>query len=335
MRLNRTIMAALLWLAMGDAPIPAASLASALRLGVPVRCQIGEACLVQKLFDLDPGPGRSDYRCGTLTTDGHDGIDLRVRTLADMRFGVAVISASPGRVLRTRDGEPDISVRDRGNLHGRDAGNSVIIDHGNGWQTQYSHLRNGSVTVRPGDQVRGGQPIGLIGMSGNAEFPHLHFTVRQNGLAIDPFIGTRGPADCKASSRQTTLWTPEAERALRYQPTMLIAAGISRSAPRDTVVDHDGADGSTGTTDPLLLWAQIIGAVPGDMQRFQIRGPDSRLIVNNDQPVGRGGLYWLGYAGHRPPPGGWPTGIYSGRYQYVRGKLVLFERDIRARIHSN
>lgn len=329
MGLRSITLAALAVMAMGAGE---PGVMPAFRLGLPVVCRVGEDCLVQKLVDLDPGPGRSDYRCGTLTTDGHDGIDLRVRTLTDMRAGVAVIAAAPGRVLRTRDGEPDISVRDRGNLAGRDAGNSVIIDHGGGWQTQYSHLRNGSVAVRPGEVVRGGARLGLIGMSGNAEFPHLHFTVRRDGRPIDPFTAKVAPGDCRTSGRALGLWTPEAGQALRYQPTTLIAAGIGRSAPSASVVDRDGADDSLGAGDPLLIWAQVIGAIPGDTQRFQLRGPDARLILDRSQPVERGGLYWLAFSGRRPPPGGWPAGVYHGRYQYLRGSTVLFEREISSRI---
>ena len=41
-------------------------------------------------------------------------------------------------------------------------GNGVVIDHGGGWISQYSHLRSGSVRVHPGDRVSAGQPLGLV-----------------------------------------------------------------------------------------------------------------------------------------------------------------------------
>ena len=321
---NRLVIAAVLLMV----PVIAPAAGPPPRLGLPVQCRIVDDCLVQKLVDLDPGPGRSDYRCGTLTTDGHDGIDIRVRTLADMRAGVAVVAAAPGRVLRTRDGEPDISVKARGDLGGRDAGNSVIVDHGDGWQTQYSHLRQGSVMVRPGDVVGAAAEIGKIGMSGNAEFPHLHFTLRHNAAAVDPFIG-RAAVGCRPDGGAATLWTPAAAAALRYRPTMLIAAGIGPAAPTGAVVDREGAGTGIAADAPLLLWAQVIGAAPGDTQGFQIRDAAERMIVDVSRPVDRGGLYWLGYSGRRAPPGGWPAGTYSGRYQYLRGGVLLFEREFR------
>ena len=53
----------------------AADRANVPRLIVPMACDVGKTCLIQKLVDHDSGPGRRDHRCGTLTTDGHDGID--------------------------------------------------------------------------------------------------------------------------------------------------------------------------------------------------------------------------------------------------------------------
>src|SRR5215210_1671705 len=55
------------------------------------------------------------------------------------------------------------------------AGNYVVLRHAGEEYSQYLHLKPGSVRVKPGDQVRRGQPIGQIGHSGNSTEPHLHF----------------------------------------------------------------------------------------------------------------------------------------------------------------
>jgi len=58
----------------------------------------------------------------------------------------------------------------------RSMGNHVIIDHGTGEFSHFSHLKVGSVTVKPGDRVRRGQPVGAIGFSGDTGFHvHLHY----------------------------------------------------------------------------------------------------------------------------------------------------------------
>jgi murein DD-endopeptidase MepM/ murein hydrolase activator NlpD len=57
------------------------------------------------------------------------------------------------------------------------AGNSVVIDHGNGEYSLYAHLKPGSVVVRAGEHVTRGQQLGQVGSSGNSTEPHLHFQV--------------------------------------------------------------------------------------------------------------------------------------------------------------
>jgi murein DD-endopeptidase MepM/ murein hydrolase activator NlpD len=66
-----------------------------------------------------------------------------------------------------------------------ESGNRVEIAHGGGMVTTYSHLRS-APAVRVGDCVRGGDAIGLIGSTGLAAGPHLHFEVLHEGRPVDP-----------------------------------------------------------------------------------------------------------------------------------------------------
>lgn len=63
-------------------------------------------------------------------------------------------------------------------------GNAVVIDHGSGLSTLYAHCS--VIYVHKGQTVRKGQVIALVGSTGNANGPHLHFEVRENGTAVDP-----------------------------------------------------------------------------------------------------------------------------------------------------
>ncbi len=63
-------------------------------------------------------------------------------------------------------------------------GKTIVIDHGNGYQTSYSHLL--SVGVRRGQRVQRGDIIAISGNSGLSLAPHLHYEVRYNDLRIDP-----------------------------------------------------------------------------------------------------------------------------------------------------
>jgi len=65
------------------------------------------------------------------------------------------------------------------------AGNYVLIDHGNSEYSLYAHLQPASVSVKPGDDVKGGQSIGRLGSSGNSTEPHLHFQLCDRPEPLD------------------------------------------------------------------------------------------------------------------------------------------------------
>lgn len=63
-------------------------------------------------------------------------------------------------------------------------GKSLVVDHGFGFQTHYTHLSSYQVSV--GQQVKRGQAIGAVGNTGRSTGPHLHYEVRLGGVPQDP-----------------------------------------------------------------------------------------------------------------------------------------------------
>ncbi len=83
------------------------------------------------------------------------------------------------RVFATADGKvTEVATRRT------TSGLNIIIDHGNGYETQYSHMSR--IDVKQGQTVRRGDIIGLTGNSGLSLSPHLHYEVRYNGMRVDP-----------------------------------------------------------------------------------------------------------------------------------------------------
>jgi murein DD-endopeptidase MepM/ murein hydrolase activator NlpD len=63
-------------------------------------------------------------------------------------------------------------------------GYTIMIDHGNGLVTVYGH--SASLLVKQGDEVKAGQPIGVVGSTGHSTGPQLHLEIHVNGKAVDP-----------------------------------------------------------------------------------------------------------------------------------------------------
>ena len=329
---------ATLFLAIAVTGLPAGSRPAAEEtpaFGLPVDCRVGETCFIQNYVDEDPGPGWRDHACGRLSYDGHDGTDFRLPDYKAMDKGVAVLAAAAGTVLRVRDGMEDVNV----NVIGRDTvnkvggGNAVIIDHGDGWQTAYLHMKRGSVAVTPGQRVEAGQRLGEVGLSGLTEFPHLHFGVRHNGAVVDPFVGRQPFTAC--GQPVTPLWNAATTKALTYRPTAGLGAGFATRVPEAEPARRGDFAGEALTADsPLLvLWSDIMGVRDGDTQRIRILDGQGRTLFDNSKAIAGDKAVWFAYQGLKRPASGWPRGPYRGIVTLARGgeTVVTLERRLEVR----
>lgn len=106
------------------------------------------------------GEGRRGHR--------HLGIDF------DAEVGDVVVAAAAGTVRLAGVGGDAL----------RGYGTVVMVDHGLGIESMSAHLSQ--VLVVPGQTVWPGDPIGLVGMTGQVEGSHLHFEIRRLGIPVDP-----------------------------------------------------------------------------------------------------------------------------------------------------
>lgn len=292
-------------------------------LSIPIQCDIGVSCEVQNLVDRDPGPGARDFRCGSLTYEAHSGVDFRVPDLKAQKAGVAVLAAADGTVSRVRDGVADISVKTTGldAVKGQECGNGLVINHGGGLSTQYCHMRQGSLVVKPGQTVKRGQALGQVGLSGNTEYPHLHFTVRRDNAVIDPFAPAPGSAGtCGAGAG---LWSADAADKLAYKPRAVLNRGFA-AGPAGMAEVEAGDLPTPGAATPLVAYVRSIGLKVGDEARLTLTGPNGALISENKvAPLASAKAQYVLFTGKKSPPAGWPKGRYEGRYSVTNGGATV------------
>jgi murein DD-endopeptidase MepM/ murein hydrolase activator NlpD len=136
-------------LAAGDAPLPPTLMAA----GAPLR------------WPLAPGRIVVGSPFGTREGRPHEGIDLPAPV------GTPVFAAADGRVVYAGNG-----IRGYGNL--------IVVRHAGDLLTVYAH--NSVLLAAQGQEVRAGDRIALVGQSGRATGPHLHFEVRAGQIPRNP-----------------------------------------------------------------------------------------------------------------------------------------------------
>jgi hypothetical protein len=289
-------------------------------LALPIDCEPGKSCWILRYVDHEPGPGAKDYACGRLTGNAHKGTDFAIRDLAAMIEGVEVRAAAAGRVDALRDGVADVNVEEIGRdaVAGIQCGNGIRLDHGDGWKTWYCHLRRGSLRVREGDQVEAGQPIALVGMSGEASFPHLHFDLRYEEEPVDPFAGLERSGGCGRGERP--FWREDVLARLDYQPLVVTDAGFATAPPKseDIRAGYHVAAELPASSPALVMWVQAYWVEEGDRLRFEVEGPGGEKVIDRAMTIEQDRARWFGFAGERRPDKVWPAGTYHGEVTLER-----------------
>lgn len=290
-----------------------------LQLELPIDCALGETCYIQNYVDHDPSEAAFDFQCGNLTYDTHKGTDFGLPSLSAMEDGVPVLAAAAGTVRGVRNDMRDIMYTPdlAGEINGRDCGNGVVIAHDDGWETQYCHMKEGSVVVLNGDYLEAGDVLGEVGLSGRTQFPHVHISVRRDGAVIDPFAPD-GQTAC-GDPALDTLWTVPIDTPAGG----LLNIGFADMVPEYASVKAGTASPETLTRDaPIVLWAFAFGARVGDTITISFDGPDGALFQTDDV-LDRQQALVMRAGGLNPPDGGWPTGTYSGVVVHSRDGVEL------------
>jgi murein DD-endopeptidase MepM/ murein hydrolase activator NlpD len=291
-------------------------------LRFPLDCTLGRDCFIQQYVDRDPGPGASDFTCGTLAYEGHKGTDFRLADDSAMRRGVNVLAAAGGVVRGVRDGVPDVPSGEAtpAGISGRECGNGVRIEGDDGWSVQYCHMRRGSIRVSAGARVAAGQVLGQVGLSGKTQFPHLHVTVRDPaGRVIDPFDARPQDAACSLADDET-LWA----EPIAYRPGGLLTAGFLERIP-----DYDEVRAGAAATSALppdapamVFWAHFYGLRDGDRLEVALTAPDGSAVAETAHLMERDRAVEFRAVG-RKARGPWAPGDYRGTAVLRRAGTVI------------
>jgi murein DD-endopeptidase MepM/ murein hydrolase activator NlpD len=303
-------------------------------LALPVKCRLGVTCFIQNYVDHDASDKVRDYQCGGRTYDGHDGTDIRIPDLDVQRGGVEVQASAPGWVVGVRDGVDDTSVRTVGKaaVAGRECGNGAVIEHGNGWSTQYCHMAKGSLRIKPGDLVDLGQPLGLVGLSGNTEFPHLHFTVRHQGRIVDPFAHAAPPDSCGGGR---SIWADSIQEQTKYRAREVINYGFAGIAPSmDLIESGEVLKHPAGlASDALVAYVRAIGLQRGDRQILEIHGPGGTVVSEYKAPALESDkAQFFISSGRKRNDRVWPGGTYSVLYRVTKDDVELLRKEFEVQL---
>ena len=254
--------------------------AESLNLGLPVECTLGTDCWTVNYVDVNPDENiHQDFRCASKTYEAHKGTDFALRSRIEMQKGVNVLAAMDARVLRVRDGEDDTIKSDAQyqviRAQNKDCGNGVLAQNKDGVQTFYCHLKKGSIIVKPGDQIKKGQPIAKVGQSGFSEFPHLHFALIKDGEHIDPFTGLSKDKGC--GNFEENHWEDE----IHYEPYAVFDGGFLDSIPdfEDIKRGKKQVKMLQKNMDALIYWIGFYHGREGDEINMSITDTDGVEIA--------------------------------------------------------
>ena len=161
----------------------------------------------------------------------HTGVDL-ISEVGNKN----VMAVNRGKVIKSINRMKDSEIVNQNSPVDKWAGNYIILEHGNGYTSRYSHLAYNSLRVKEGDIVNGGDVIAEMGESGYSTGIHLDFEVKKDNYFINPTNYALGNANLPNYETEKTIeelayeviagkWGNGEERARR-----LIEAGYDYDA---------------------------------------------------------------------------------------------------------
>lgn len=305
--------------------------AKSIELSLPINCEPGINCFVQNYVDLNFGPGANDFTCGGKTYDNHKGTDFRLLSAREIFENVNVVAAASGKIRAIRDGMPDrfFGNKDPAELRGKDCGNGVVINHGNGWETQYCHLKKGSVAVETNQIVHRGQVLGAVGLSGLTNFAHLHFSLRYEGKIVDPFTNEMPQKGCDFQ-RSNSLWASNVSRQLGQPKSELLEIGFLSEPVNSRMLERGQIDHIKFSRESkaLIFYARYMNINRGDRIRLTVTGPSNIRLNKIGDEISKNKAQYVMFVGKKLRTQRWLKGKYIGQAVLIRRQKPIVSRKL-------
>lgn len=255
------------------------SSAKAIEFRFPVACQIMGNCWITNHVDLDDRMGRvSDYMCGEKATDNNKSTHISLASRAAVAQNIAVLATADGRIKVARHS-------------GGFCGTRILIGHDDGWESSYCHLNPRTLQVREGQDVKQGQIIGSIGISGQTDWPRLSFATIRNGMIFDPFSGRTAIEGCSAKTEN--LW--QGGMNPPYEPAAVTSAGFTVGYVSNNDIMNGTAQSATSIradTIQLSLWSLMMNLRKGDKISMVIEHENGKILKEFDQAIEKDTTYY-------------------------------------------
>ena len=282
---------------------------------------------ISNFVDQDPGfPNQlQDYNCGNRTYDTPDGYNHSGTDFALWPFGwklmekelVQVVAAEAGIIIGKEDGNFDKSCT----LDNPQPWNAIYIQHADGSEAWYGHLKSGSLTEKTvGMSIEKGEYLGIVGSSGSSTSPHLHFEIYDaEGQLIDPFEG-----ECNASA-ELSLW----EEQMPYYTSAINQLAVERYIPEDPYCSEPSSvidSSSFCSGEEVYFIAYLRDQKRGQILRHIVLRPDGSIFEEweSELPANEADHYPASYMfksfvlSEDPQIGKWTYQVYflEKSYQY-------------------
>lgn len=254
----------------------------AIELSLPLDCRLGINCWITNLPSHNKKDKAVDFLNNSKTYSGNVGTDFTIQLNTHMK----VISPINGRVKSIQDDINDISISkiDRQSSEINKCGNFVVLVQDD-YEIELCHLKKNSIAVNIGDEVKIGQNLAEVGLSGVSDSPHLHVNIRrikenQNYIEVDPFYDVQKK---EYGLTPQSLWSNQHQMEKQAAQTGIIynyGFSFDQIIPEEVRIKQNNNELQPSSPRSIIGFVDIFSVNPGDKVTLKIVDDSNKELVS-------------------------------------------------------